>query len=149
PVGESWSKPESPIFSYPYERSREALEQLRRTAEWDPAAGLKLEYIDPTRGGSAMPTISTFLQLLPKGFSGAPYRTTENTVYAVVEGGGRAIIGDGDDAIVLSWRPRDIFAIPCWVPHRLESDDDATLFSFSDRTAQVKLGIWREDRGNA
>jgi gentisate 1,2-dioxygenase len=137
------------MFFDPYERSREALEQLRRTAEWDPAAGLKLEYIDPTRGFSAMPTISTFLQLLPKGFSGTPYRTTENTVYTVVEGGGRAIIGDGDDAIVLSWRPRDIFAIPCWVPHRLESDDDATLFSFSDRTAQVKLGIWREDRGNA
>jgi gentisate 1,2-dioxygenase len=149
PVNDAaWTKPESPIFSYPYERSRDALEQLRRTGEWDPTAGLKLEYIDPTRGGSAMPTISTFLQLLPKGFSGARYRTTENTVYSVVEGTGRAIVGDGDDAVVLSWKPRDIFAIPCWVPHRLESDADATLFSFSDRTAQVKLGIWRDDRGN-
>jgi gentisate 1,2-dioxygenase len=95
-----------------------------------------------------MPTISTFLQLLPKGFSGARYRSTENTVYSVVEGTGRAIVGDGDDAVVLPWKPRDIFAIPCWVPHRLESDADATLFSFSDRTAQVKLGIWRDDRGN-
>jgi gentisate 1,2-dioxygenase len=149
PVNESWDKPESPIFSYPYARSREALEQLRRSEEWDPAAGLRLEYIDPTRGGSAMPTLSTFLQLLPKGFAGARIRTTENTVYAVVEGSGRAIVGEGADATVLRWAPRDIFAVPCWVPYRLESDADATLFSFSDRTAQVKLGIWREERGNA
>ncbi len=146
PVNESWEKPESPIFSYPYARSREALEELRRTAEWDAAAGLKLEYIDPTRGGSAMPTISTFLQLLPKGFSGATYRSTENTVYSPVEGKGRIIVGGGADERTISWKPRDIFAVPCWVPYRLEADEDATLFSFSDRVAQQKLGFWREER---
>jgi gentisate 1,2-dioxygenase len=149
PVNEIWDKPESPIFSYPYEHSREALERMRNANEWDPAAGLKLEYIDPTRGGSAMPTISTFLQLLPKGFAGARYRTTENTVYSVVEGHGHVIVGDGEEARAINWKPRDIFALPCWIPHRLEADDDATLFSFSDRTAQEKLGLWREERGNA
>ena len=89
------------------------------------------------------------LQLLPKGFAGARYRTTENTVYSVVEGKGRVIVGDGGDSRVIAWKPRDIFALPCWVPHRLEADDDATLFSYSDRTAQEKLGLLREDRGNA
>jgi len=149
PVNETWDKPESPIFSYPYERSRDALERMRRANEWDPAAALKLEYIDPTRGRSAMPTISTFLQLLPKGFSGARYRTTENTVYCVVEGTGKLIVGDGSETRTIAWKPRDIFALPFWVPHRLEADEDATLFSFSDRTAQEKLGLWREDRGNS
>ena len=148
PINETWDKPESPIFSYPYERSRDALERMRKRDAWDPAAGLKLEYIDPTRGGAAMPTISTFLQLLPKGFAGARYRTTENAVYSPVEGRGRAIVGDGPDAVVLNWKPRDIFAIPCWMPYRLEADEDATLFSYSDRVAQQKLGFWREDRGN-
>jgi gentisate 1,2-dioxygenase len=146
PVNEDWAKPESPIFSYPYARSREALEALRRTAEWDPVAGLKLEYIDPTRGGSAMPTISTFLQLLPKGFSGATYRTTENSVYSPVEGRGHVILGEGAETRTIEWKPRDIFVIPCWVPHRFEAFEDATLFSFSDRTAQQKLGLWREER---
>ena len=146
PVNESWGKPESPIFSYPYDRSREALEELRRNSEWDPFAGLKLEYIDPTPGGSAMPTISTFLQFLPKGFSGATYRTTENTVFSPVEGSGRVIVGEGEARQTIAWKPRDIFVIPCWVPHRLEADEDATLFSFSDRVAQQKLGIWREER---
>ena len=146
PVNESWQKPESPIFSYPYARSRDALEDLRRTAEWDPAAGLKLEYIDPTRGGAAMPTISTFLQLLPKGFAGATYRSTENTVYSPIEGQGRVIVGEGAGERAIAWKPRDIFVVPCWVPYRLEASEDATLFSFSDRVAQQKLGFWREER---
>jgi gentisate 1,2-dioxygenase len=146
PVNESWERPESPIFSYPYERSREALEDLRRNREWDPTAGLKLEYIDPTRGGSAMPTISTFLQLLPKGFAGASYRTTENTVYSPLEGRGRVIVGENGEERAIAWKPRDIFAIPCWVRHRFEAEEDATLFSFSDRAAQQKLGFWREER---
>jgi gentisate 1,2-dioxygenase len=34
------------------------------------------------------------------------------------------------------------------MPHRLTADEDAVLFSFSDRVAQEKLGIWREIRGN-
>jgi gentisate 1,2-dioxygenase len=149
PVGETWDKPESPIFSYPYARSREALEDLRKNDEWDPYAGLKLEYIDPTTGGSAMPTMSTFLQLLPKGFKTESYQTTENTVYSPVEGTGRLIAGAPGAETILEWKPRDIFAVPCWVPYRLEADTEATLFSYTDRTAQQKLGLWRDVRGNA
>ena len=149
PVNESWDKPESPIFSYPYERSREALEHLSKNREWDPYDGVKLQYIDPTRGGSAMPTISAFLQLLPKGFKTETYRSTENTVFSSVEGRGRLHVGEGADAKIIAWKPRDIFAVPCWVPYRLESDEDATVFSYSDRVAQQKLGLWREIRGNA
>jgi gentisate 1,2-dioxygenase len=149
PVNESWSKPESPIFSYPYDRAREALEQLRKNNEWDPFAGLKLTYIDPTTGGSAMPTISAFLQLVPKGFRTEAYQTTENTVFSPVEGSGRLIVGEGEARRTIAWKPRDIFAVPCWVPYSLEADEDAVLFSYSDRIAQQKLGFWRERRGNA
>ena len=31
----------------------------------------------------------------------------------------------------------------------LEIDADAVIFSFSDRPVQEKLGLYREDRGNA
>jgi gentisate 1,2-dioxygenase len=149
PVNESWTKPESPIFSYPYERSREALEHLAKNQEWDPYDGIKLNYVNPTTGGSAMPTISAFLQLLPKGFKPETYRSTENTVFSPVEGTGRIHVGEGETARTIAWKPRDIFAVPCWVPYRLESDGDATVFSYSDRVAQQKLGLWRELRGNA
>lgn len=149
PVNERWTRLESPIFSYPYERSRAALEKLRAAEEWDPFCGLKLTYIDPTTGGSAMPTISTFLQLLPKGFQTKTYRTTENTVLSPVEGCGTLIVGEPGAERSIAFKPRDILAVPCWVPHRIVGEGECVLFSFSDRVAQEKLGLWREQRGNA
>ena len=46
------------------------------------------------------------------------------------------------------WSPRDVFVVPSWLRHYHEADDDAVLFSFSDRPVQEKLGLWREQRGN-
>jgi len=132
----------SPVFSFPYARTREALERMRKAEEWDPSQGLKLKFVNPATGGHAMPTMATFMQLLPKGFAGRPYRATDGAVYAVVEGRGRSRVDDH----VFTWGPRDIFVIPCWSEHRHEADEDAVLFSFSDRPLQEAAGIWREER---
>ena len=148
PIGEGPDGLDSPIFSYPYSKSRETLEVLSKTTEWDPYHGLKLEYIDPTSGGPAMSTISTFLQLLPKGFKTEKYQTTENTTYSVIEGKGRIIVNMGDLTKTIEWEDRDIFVVPCWYPHQLEADENATIFSFSDKVVQTKLGLYREHRGN-
>lgn len=144
PVDWKPSRPTSPIFSYPYARSREALEQMRKTAEWDPCHGLKMRFANPATGDHAMPTMGTFMQLLPKGFVTAGYRSTDATVFTAVEGRGRTRIGE----TVLEWGPRDVFVIPSWTRHIHEADEDAVLFSFSDRPVQEKLGLFREDRGN-
>jgi gentisate 1,2-dioxygenase len=136
----------SPVFNYPYERTREALDRMQRRAEWDPYHGLKLRYVNPASGEWAMPTIATFMQLVPKGFSTAPYRSTDGAVFSVVEGRGRTTVGDGT---VFEWGPRDTFVVPTWSWTRHEADEDAVLFSFSDRSAQEKLGLFREQRGNA
>ena len=133
----------SPVFNYPYERTREALETMRRGEAWDPCHGLKLRYVNPATGDSAMPTIGTYMQLLPKGFESAPYRSTDGTVFSVVEGKGRTRIGDRE----FSWGKRDIFVAPSWHEIVHEADSDAVLFSFSDRPIQEKLDIWREKRG--
>jgi gentisate 1,2-dioxygenase len=149
PVGYETKSITSPVFNYPYTRTREALETMRRTNEWDPCHGLKLQFVNPVDGSFAMPTIGTFMQLLPKGFKTVPYRSTDGMGFSVVEGKGRTIVTghDGKD-IVYNWGPKDIVVAPswCWVRH--EADEDAVLFSFSDRPAQVKLGLWREMRGN-
>ena len=92
-----------------------------------------------------MPTIAAFLQLLPRGFRSAPYRSTDASVCVATEGSGRSIVdGQGFD-----WSSRDIFVVPSWAQVIHESADDAVLFSFSDRSAQVKLGYWREQRGES
>jgi gentisate 1,2-dioxygenase len=135
----------SPVFNYPYESTRAALETAKRAREWDPCHGLKLRYVNPVTGKSPMPTIGAFMQLLPKGFRTSRYRSTDATVFTPVEGKGRSRIGD----LVLEWGPRDIFVVPSWQWVTHEADDEAVLFSFSDRPVQQALDLFREDRANA
>lgn len=139
----------SPIFSYPYERSRDALHKLERDQAIDPYDGIKLRYVNPASGGSPMPTIATFLQRLPKGFAGLPYRQTDGTVFSVVEGKGSARIARGDQSWVLEFSARDHFVVPSWCSVSLASDEGAVLFSFSDRPVQQAMGVWRDDRATA
>ncbi len=133
----------SPVFSYPYARTREALETMRREQAFDPCHGLKMRYINPATGDHAMPTMATFMQLLPAGFHTAPYRSTDATVFAVVEGEGVSRVGEH----AMRWGPKDIFVVPGWQWVRHQASGDAVLFSFSDRAAQEKLGLWRDQRG--
>ena len=144
PVGYEKRTPTSPIFNYPYERSRDALERMRRTEEWDSCHGLKMRYVNPVDGGWAMPTIGAFLQLLPRGLTTTQYRATDATVYVPVEGSGRSIAGGR----TFEWKPRDVFVVPSWCPVHHEPCEDAVLFSYSDRPVQERLGLWRERRGN-
>lgn len=88
-----------------------------------------------------MPTIAAFMQLLPAGFRGKSYRSTDGTVYSVVEGSGRSRIGDQS----FEWGPKDVFVVPSWFEVAHEATEDAVLFSFSDRPVQKALGLWREE----
>lgn len=134
----------SPIFNYPYRRTREALEKVSKTRAPDLCHGYKMHYINPLNGKSAIPTITTAMQLLPKGFSSAPYRSTAGTVYSVVEGQGAVTVGD--QRFVLG--PKDLFVVPSWFNIQFEADTDLILFSYSDRIVQEKLDLFRESRGN-
>ncbi|AEG92883.1 gentisate 1,2-dioxygenase [Ramlibacter tataouinensis] len=137
----------SPLFSYPYERSREALQQLERLAPIDPWDGVKLRYLNPLTGGSPMPTMATFMQKLPAGFAGKGWRQTDGAVYSVVEG--EAVV-HAESPRGETWRfevaARDHFVIPSWHTARLESAAGCVLFSFSDRPVHQALGIHQEER---
>jgi gentisate 1,2-dioxygenase len=149
PVGFERRAMTSPVFNYPYARTREALETLRRTQEWDPCDGLHMRYVNPVDGGWAMPTIGTSIRLLPRGFTTAPYRSTDGTVFCCTEGRGKThVFGAHGQVETLEWGPRDIFVVPSWTWRRIEASEDAVLFAFSDRPVQEKLGLWREARGN-
>ncbi|MBN3849317.1 gentisate 1,2-dioxygenase [Paraburkholderia sp. Ac-20342] len=142
PVRYCASDSTSPIFSYPYERTREALETLRRGGELDEWDGVKLRYVNPTTGSWPMPTIATFMQYLPRGFEGRTYRSTDATVYCVVEGTGCVKI-DKDE---FTFAPHDVFVVPSWVPVQLSASTESVLFSYSDRPVLDALNLLREDR---
>jgi len=136
----------SPIFCYPYARSREALARLLRDGAIDPWDGVKLRYVNPATGGAPTPTMAAFMQLLPAGFEGQPHRQTDGAVYSVVEGRGVAIVGDGARQQQFSFGPRDHFVVPSWHTLRLNASDECALFSYSDRPVQMATALWREER---
>ncbi len=130
----------SPLFWYPYERTREALAELAKAGDPHPCYGHKLKFTNPATGGWAIPTIGSFMQLLPKGFRGKTYRSTDSTCYSVVEGKGRIKVAGESFA----FGPKDHFVVPSWAPSELEADAETVLFSFSDRPVQEALDLFRE-----
>jgi gentisate 1,2-dioxygenase len=98
--------------------------------------------VNPADGGPVMPTIAAHVRLLPKGFSTRPRQATDAMVLVVVEGKGRAVVGD--QAFGLG--PRDLLVVPSWASLTLEAAEDLVLFGYSDAAAQQKLGLWREAR---
>lgn len=140
PVRHTHRSRTSPLYCYPYARSREALAALQKAEAADAWQGWKLRYVNPLTGGSPMPTMQTCLQLLPAGFRGQGHRATDGAVYSVVEGRGTAEIGGRRFA----FGPQDTFVVPSWAMLRLEADEEAVLFSFSDRPVQEAIGIHRE-----
>lgn len=132
---------------YAYAEARGALAALQAAGSIDTSHGFRLHYADPSSGGHAMPTLAAYLQLLPAGFHGALYQSTEAFVHYVVEGGGSTDIYAIDGTMQsIAWSRGDLFVIPGWLAHRHAAHEDTVLFNFSDAAAQQNLGLWRERR---
>ena len=131
----------SPMFVYRYAQTREMLDGLR-DYEGSPYDGITIEYVNPTTGESAMPTMTFQMQLLRPAEHTLAHRHTTSTAYCVVEGEGATQIGD----MRLEWRRNDVFVVPGWMWHEHvnQSDGNAVLFSVSDEAAVSKLGLYRE-----
>jgi gentisate 1,2-dioxygenase len=135
----------SPVFSYPYERSRSVLETLRRGGPIDPTHGVRLKFANPLNGDYVLPTIASYIQLLPKSFHTLPYRSTEGRIFVAVEGSGTVRIGNATYA----FKKDVIFVAPNWCWYSFDADEDTILFSYSDRAVLEKVGLWREQHGDA
>ncbi len=130
-----------PLFHYAYAEWRESLAYLARTEAPDPALGHALEFINPADGGSVLPTISAHVRLLPAGFATRPRRSTDGMVFVVVEGTGEALINGAPYAL----SPRSIFVVPSWSSLEIVARQDLVLFAYSDRAAQERLELYREE----
>lgn len=142
PVGHRTSSLNSPVFNYPYARTREALHALTRAGAPDAHLCHLMRYANPVDGGWAMPTMATMIRLLPKGFATKPYRSSDSAIFIVAEGRGELRVGEQHFALM----PHDIVVVPGWMAYTLHAAEDLVLFSFSDRVAQEKLGFFREQR---
>jgi gentisate 1,2-dioxygenase len=132
----------TPIINYTYARTRPIVERMMQTGEIDKRHGARVRYANPVTGGPVLPTMGANLAMLPKGFKGEPYRATDSTIFVCMEGRGTTTV----DGKVLEWGPRDVFVVPSWKRYVHKADEQAVLFSISDRPAQEALGLWREEK---
>ncbi|WP_135467615.1 gentisate 1,2-dioxygenase [Crenalkalicoccus roseus] len=134
--------PGQPLFHYPHAEWRESLLALAAAEAPDPHLGHAMEFVNPADGGPVMPTIAAHLRHLPAGFETAPRRSTDGTVFVVVEGSGTALV-EGEEHPL---EERDLLVVPSWHALRLRARTRLILFAYSDRAAQEKLGLFREQR---
>ncbi|HUC52123.1 MAG TPA: gentisate 1,2-dioxygenase [Xanthobacteraceae bacterium] len=130
----------SPVINYTYARTRPIIERMMQSGDIDKRHGARVRYANPVTGGPVLPTMGAYLAMLPKGFKGEPYRSTDGTIFVCAEGRGTTTV-DGE---VLEWGKNDVFVVPPWKRYAHNASELSVLFSISDRPAQEALGIWRE-----
>ena len=132
----------SPVINYTYARTRPIVERMMAAGDIDKRHGARVRYANPVTGGPVLPTMGACLAMLPRGFRGEPYRSTDGTIFVCVEGEGSTTV----DGKVLQWGPNDVFVVPPWRRYAHTAPKQSVLFSISDRPAQQALGLWREGK---
>jgi gentisate 1,2-dioxygenase len=110
--------------------------------------GHALEFVNPGDGGAIMPTVSAHCRLIPKGKTTLPRRSTDGTIFVVVEGSGTMRVrgvSSADHKLGL----KDVVVVPSWHEVVIEADEELVLFGLSDKAAQEKLKLYREERVGA
>jgi gentisate 1,2-dioxygenase len=131
----------SPVFRYPYSAAAAAVSAAPRARD----GTRRVRYANPTTGGPAMTLMDHQLVQLDPGATTVLFRSSANAICAVAEGSGETRAGDE----TFCWGPKDVFTLPQgnWITHR--SDGIARLFMYSDREVFARLGLLKEEYGNA
>lgn len=134
--------PQAEAYIYDGEETLAVLRGLGADA-WNPFEGVVLEYRNPVTGGPTLPTILCRLHRLDAGEATQRRRLTASTIYHVIEGSGRSVVGDK----TLDWKAGDIFVVPNWAwhSHRADPREPVTLFSVSDEPILAALGHLRSE----
>src|SRR5262245_55034653 len=131
----------SPVINYTYKRTRPIIERMMKAGDIDKRPGARARYANPVNGGPALPTRGASLAMVPTGFQGESYRSTDGAIFVCAEGKRTTVI----DGKTLEWGPWDVFVVPPWKHYAHNAEQQSVLFSISDRPSQEALGIWRED----
>lgn len=117
----------APLANYKWSKTVEGIKGLM-SFDPNPQHGYAVEYINPSTGKSANPTLGTRMQHLPKGFHTKALRHTHSTVYQVHQGSGYSVI----NGIRFDWKKGDYFVVPNWAWYEHVAAEDSYLFSVND-----------------
>jgi gentisate 1,2-dioxygenase len=127
-------KPDAAKLVFPFSETLRRLDAAKPTPEGPFATQIEL-------GEPAMQTIALHMMRLAPGKKTAGFRTTENNIYAVVQGTGTSVV----DGQRFQWRRGDVIAAPAWRAQHHEPDGEAILFRVSDRPVMQTLGFYRHE----
>lgn len=127
----------TPVFQYHGRDLRALLDDIVAFGI-DAFDGATVEMVNPRTGGPAFPGLSYRAHRFPAGATTRDFRHTASTVYCVMNGCGRSIVGDA----TFEWEPNDIFVVPnhVWRRHEIDAGSDATLYAVSDAPLLEHLG---------
>ena len=140
PVKPLHSGASSPLFSYPYERTREALEWLSRHEAPDPHRGHALRFSNPTTGGPALPTMEASVQWVP----GVARRFHHAAPRAACFASSRAEPASASTPNSSRREENDVIVVPSWSALSIQSFADTAVFTYSDRPVLQSLELLRE-----
>jgi gentisate 1,2-dioxygenase len=143
PVGEPSSDMPAPL----HYRWRDTYPSLKRLAEGtpNPFEGAAMEYFNPLTGGSTLPTLSCWIQLLRPGMRTQGHRHTSTSIYHAFRGNGTTVI-NGE---AFHWEQGDTFIVPLWHWHEHANrspKEEAILFSMHDAPILKAFGLYREEK---
>ncbi len=149
PIRPTWEKTRQVNFPlrYRWKDTEAQLNALAKTAG-SPYDGVSLEYVNPVSGGSTLPTLGCWIQMLRPGEKTKRHRHTSSAMYFVVSGEGTTMVGEK----ALEWKPRDCFVVPNWAWHEhvnRSRGDKAILFSVNDIPVVNAFGLYREEPENS
>ncbi|MBA4537494.1 cupin domain-containing protein [Bacillus aquiflavi] len=117
----------APLANFKWQGTVDAIQGLANF-DPDPFDGYAVEYINPSNGQTANPTMGAIMQLLPKGFHTKAHRHTHSSIYHVFKGSGYTII----NGVRFDWTKGDYFVVPNWAWHEHVATSDTYLFSIND-----------------
>jgi len=138
PLGASAGTRHSPLLLYRY---AETSRTLARMQEADPAPMVSLEYINPTTGGPAMPTLGCEMHRLRPNLRTPSARKVGSSVYVAFKGSGATVI----NGRAFEWERGDVFVTPSWATVDHQAYEPSDLFAVTDRPILEALHIYREE----
>ncbi|WP_318509079.1 cupin domain-containing protein [Bacillus sp. T3] len=117
----------APLANFKWSQTEKAIKGLMNF-EPDLYDGYAVEYINPSNGQTANPTMGSWMQFLPAEFHGKAHRHTHSSIIHVKDGEGYSII----NGVRFDWTKGDYFVVPNWAWHEHVATKDTYLFSVND-----------------
>jgi gentisate 1,2-dioxygenase len=130
----------APLGSYKWEHTYKAIESLSQF-EPDEFEGYAVEFINPSTGTTANPTIAAWIQKFPKGFRTKAQRHTHASIHQVYKGSGYSII----NGVRFDWEEGDFFCVPNWAWVEHVAAEDTYFFTTNDLPIMEKFDVEKRE----